>query len=168
MNSPQLDLNAVQLLELKGMKVLPQHIDANGHMNVGFYNVIFDQALDELLKPLDLDWTYVQRTNFSTFVLETHVCYLQEVLEGDNLRFTFQLLNQDAKRLHYFLQMFQAEKGYLAATSEQLLVHVDLNTRRTCPFGDPHQQKLAALLKAHSKLPWPERAGRSIGFARKA
>ncbi len=153
---------------LPGMTVLPEHIDANGHMNVGYYNVIFDQALDRLFVPFQLDWSYVQRTNLSTFVLETHVCYLQEVVEGDALTFSFQLLDHDAKRLHYFMEMRHAEQGYLAATSEQVLVHVDLNTRRSCPFLPEHQDLFARMLAGHGKLPRPEQAGRSLGLVRKA
>lgn len=156
-----------QLLELAGMRVLPEHIDANGHMNVGFYNVIFDQALDRFFTPFDLDWSYVKRTNLSTFVLETHVCYLQEVVEGDELRFTFRLLGFDAKRIHYFMEMFHASKGYLAATSEQILVHVDLATRRSAPFLAEHQQLFADMFAGHSLLPPPKQAGRSIGMGKK-
>lgn len=154
-------------LELTGMVVKPEHIDANGHMNVGFYNVIFDQALDLFFKPFDLDWSYVKRTNLSTFVLETHVCYLQEVVEGDGLRFTFQLLGFDAKRIHYFMEMHHASKGYLAATSEQILVHVDLGTRRSAPFLPEHQQFFADMFAGHAKLPKPAQAGRSIGMGKK-
>lgn len=154
-------------LELTGMAVRPEHIDANGHMNVGYYNVIFDQALDKFFVPFDLDWAYVQRTNLSTFVLETHVCYLQEVVEGDRLRFTFQLLGADAKRIHYFMNMFHAEKGYLAATSEQILVHVDLATRRSCPFPAEHAALFARMMAGHGKLPTPPQAGKSIGMAKK-
>jgi len=149
------------------VRVSPEHIDANGHMNVGFYNVIFDQALDRFFTPFDLDWAYVKRTNLSTFVLETHVCYLQEVVEGDALRFTFQLLGHDAKRIHYFMSMFHAEKSYLAATSEQILVHVDLATRKSCPFPEHHQKLFAAMMDGHGRLPRPQQAGRSIGLARK-
>lgn len=167
MNSSQAMLDFTQPLELADMHVLPEHIDANGHMNVGFYNVIFDQALDRFFKPFDLDWSYVQRTNLSTFVLETHVCYLQEVVEGDRLRFTFQLLGHDAKRIHYFMTMYHAEKGYLAATSEQILVHVDLATRRSCPFPAEHQTLFARMLDGHSRLPKPPQAGKSIGMAKK-
>jgi Predicted thioesterase len=150
------------------MRVLPEHIDANGHMNVGFYNVIFDQALDKFFAPFDLDWSYVKRTNLSTFVLETHVCYLQEVVEGDELRFTFQLLGHDAKRIHYFMNMYHAEKGYLAATSEQILVHVDLNTRKSCPFLPEHQKLFETIYAGHSKLPRPPQAGRSISMVKKS
>ncbi|WP_290812886.1 thioesterase family protein [Ferrovibrio sp.] len=172
MNSSQVLLDYAQQdfaapLELAGMVVKPEHIDANGHMNVGFYNVIFDQALDKFFTPFDLDWNYVQRTNLSTFVLETHVCYLQEVLEGDALRFTFQLLGADAKRIHYFMNMYHAEKGYLAATSEQILVHVDLATRRSCPFPEPQRRLFENMLAGHGKLPRPPQAGKSIGMAKR-
>ncbi|HEX6956945.1 MAG TPA: thioesterase family protein [Ferrovibrio sp.] len=167
MNSSQAAFSYAQPLQLTGMRVLPEHIDANGHMNVGFYNVIFDQALDRFFTPFDLDWAYVKRTNLSTFVLETHVCYLQEVVEGDELRFTLQLLGHDAKRIHYFMEMFHAQKGYLAATSEQILVHVDLATRKSCPFLPEHQKLFAAMYEGHSKLPKPPQAGRSIEMGKK-
>ncbi|MFN4163884.1 MAG: thioesterase family protein [Ferrovibrio sp.] len=167
MNSSQAALDFTQPLQLTGMRVKPEHIDANGHMNVGYYNVIFDQALDEFFKPFDLDWSYVQRTNLSTFVLETHVCYLQEVVEGDELRFTFQLLGFDAKRIHYFMEMQHAAKSYLAATSEQVLVHVDLATRRSCPFPAEHQALFARMMEGHGRLPKPVQAGRSIGLGKK-
>ncbi|MBX3455004.1 thioesterase family protein [Ferrovibrio sp.] len=167
MNFPQQDFDFSQPMLLEGMRVLPEHIDANGHMNVGYYNVIFDLALDKFFVPFDLDWSYVQRTNLSTFVLETHVCYLQEVVQNDPLRFTFQLLDYDAKRLHYFMGMYHAEKNYLAATSEQALLHVSLETRRASPFLEEHQVLFARMLAGHGKLPRPEQAGRSIGLAKK-
>lgn len=167
MNSSQDTLDFTQPLDLTGMVVRPEHIDANGHMNVGFYNVIFDQALDRFFVPFNLDWSYVQRTNLSTFVLETHVCYLQEVVEGDALRFTFQLLGHDAKRIHYFMNMFHAEKGYLAATSEQILVHVDLATRRSSPFPPEHQTLFGNMMAGHARLPKPPQAGKSIGMGKK-
>ena len=65
------------------------------------------------------------------FVIETHVNYQREVVEDDPLRIDLQLLDLDAKRVHYFMRMFHDEKGYLAATSEQLSTHVDLKARRS-------------------------------------
>lgn len=168
MNSSQDGLDFSQPLALAGMAVKPEYIDANGHMNVGYYNVIFDQALDELLKPLGLDWSYMERTGFSTFALETHVCYLQEVVEGDVLRFTFRLLGHDAKRVHCFLEMHHAEKGYLAATSEQMLLNIDMATRKSAPFPPDYQALLAKLWAGHGKLPKPPQAGKSIGLAKKS
>src|ERR1041385_8948897 len=111
---------------IEGLSVRPEWIDLNGHMNVGYYNVAFDQALDKACEPLDLSWAYVERTQFSTFVLESHVTYQREVKQGDPLRFTFQLLDYDEKRFHYCLCVSHAIESFLSAPSEQICLHVDL------------------------------------------
>ncbi len=155
-------------LEVHRETVRPEWIDYNGHMNVAYYVLAFDHAVDRLFDLIDLGIDYVRRSNNSSFVLETQVGYLQEVVAGDPLRFELQLLDHDAKRLHYFLRMYHAEQGYLAATSEQLSVHVDLDARRSAPMPEAVQGRLARMLQSHNDLPWPDAAGRAIGIRRKA
>jgi acyl-CoA thioester hydrolase len=154
-------------LDLPGQRVLPEWIDYNGHMNVAYYVLAFDKATDRLFDLLDLGADYAKRTSNSSFVLETHVTYAQEVHEGDPLRFTAQLLDYDAKRLHYFLQMFHAEEGYLSATSEQIALHVSLDTRRTAPIPPDQLARLSAVMAAHQGLAKPRQAGSVIGIRRK-
>ena len=72
----------------------------------------------------------------SVFTLEVHLQYLQELNLHDRVRVHLQLLDFDEKRLHFFEYMYHAEKGYLAATSEQMAIHVDMKTenqRRLAP-----------------------------------
>ena len=164
---PARDLLPAAALEVHREAVKPEWIDYNGHMNVAYYVLAFDHATDRLFDLFDLGVDYVKRTNNSTFVLETHVTYAQEVHEGDPLRFTAQLLDYDAKRLHYFLQMFHAEEGYLSATSEQIALHVSLDTRRTAPIPSEQLARLSAMMAAHQGLAKPPQAGRVIGIARK-
>ena len=152
---------------VEGLSVRPEWIDGNGHMNVGYYNVAFDQALDQVCELVDLSWKYVERTQFSTFVLETHVTYQREVTRGDPLRFSFQLLDVDEKRFHYFMGMHHAVEGFLSATSEQICLHVDLRTRRAAPMQPHTQAAFAAMLQAHRRLPRPAEAGSVIGIRRK-
>jgi len=149
------------------LSVLPEWIDGNGHMNVGYYNVAFDLALDKVCALIDLDWKYVERTGFSTFVLETHVTYQREVTRGDPLRFTFQLLDFDEKKFHYILGMHHAVEGFLSATSEQLCLHVDLRTRRTAPLPPATLRAFGAMLDSHRRLPRPAEVGSVIGIRRK-
>ena len=99
-------------------------------------------------------------------MVESHVNYLREVVEGDPLGFTLQLLDMDEKRLHYFIRMFHATDGYLAATSEQLSVHVDLAARRTAPMPAAVRQRLAAILQAHAGLERPPEVGRTMAIRR--
>ncbi|MCH9675563.1 MAG: thioesterase family protein [Gammaproteobacteria bacterium] len=147
--------------------VPPEWVDYNGHLNVGYYNVAFDKATDALFDRLDIGIDYLTRTNNSFFTLETHVAYLQEVLEGDMLRFEAQILGCDEKRLHAFFSMYHVDGDYLSATSEQMCVHVDLGQRRTAAMAEDVMLRINALFKAQAHLPVPDGAGKSIGMKRR-
>ena len=147
--------------------VRKEWIDNNGHMNMGYYVVVFDLATDEFFRWVGLDWTYRQSRRVTTFCLEAHVTYHREVREGDPLRFTTQLLAHDAKRLHYIHAMYHATEGYLAATNELMLMNIDYETRRAAPWPDWAMERLDRMAAAHKKLPVPAQAGRIIGIKRK-
>jgi acyl-CoA thioester hydrolase len=145
------------------MKVEPAWIDYNGHLNMAYYNVLFDRAVDEAFTLLGCGADYIKR-GFSTFTAEAHVRYLRELKEGAPVRVTFQLLDYDAKRLHFFEQLFHAEEGWVSATSENLTLHVDMAQKKVAPFPSDVTQRLALMKTAHSQLPRPEAAGRRIGM----
>jgi acyl-CoA thioester hydrolase len=142
-------------------------IDYNGHMNMAFYHVAFDRALDHVYDLLGIGRSYTESGAGSCFTLEVHATYLQELALGDPLRVYFQLLDRDAKRLHFFEHMYHAEQGYLAATSEQIALHVDMQTRRAAPFPEVAMRAIDGLMARHEALPRPEQAGRVIGIHRK-
>ena len=100
--------------------VRPEWIDENGHMNVGYYVVVFDYATDEFLDYIGLTRDYKDAHGVTTFTLEAHVTYQRELREGAPLRFTTQLLGFDEKRIHYAHEMYHAEEGFLASTNELL------------------------------------------------
>lgn len=141
-------------------------IDYNGHMNMAFYNLVFDQCLDFVFDELGIGSDYVTEEGGSCFTREIHVNYLSELSLDDPIRVTFQLLDWDAKRLHFFEEMYHADEGYLAATSEQMALHVDMGTRRTAPFPDDIQARLTKLMDAHRTLAAPEQVGHVIGIPR--
>ncbi|MDA1073483.1 MAG: thioesterase family protein [Proteobacteria bacterium] len=148
-------------------KVEAAWIDYNGHMNMAYYNLVFDNCVDHIYDELGVGVEYVQTQGGSCFTLEVHVNYLQELSLDDPIRVTFQLLDWDAKRLHFFQSMYHATKGYLAATSEQLAMHVDMESRRSAAFPDEIQMKLEKLMLEHAGLDRPKQVGRSIGIPRK-
>src|SRR6202451_4235649 len=100
------------------MRVEPGWIDYNGHLNMAYYNVLFDRAVDEVYEVLGLGLDYLKTKQHSTFTAEVHVRYLRELNAGDPVRVTFQLLDLDAKRLHYFEELHHAEENWLSDTSE--------------------------------------------------
>ena len=145
-------------------RVRPEWIDHNGHMNVGFYLVVFDYATDEFFRWVGLDDGHRCRHGVTTFCLEAHVTYHREVRSGDPLRFTTRLLAHDAKRLHYFHEMFHASEGYLAATNELMSLHVSVATRRGAAMAPEILARLAQIQKSHDALPRPPQVGRTIGL----
>ncbi len=94
--------------------------------------------------------------------------YLRELHAGDPVRVTFQLLAYDAKRMHYFEQLFHAEEGWLSATSENMALHVDMTAKKTAPFPDFIAARFARMQAAHAHLPVPDAAGRRIAMPGKA
>jgi acyl-CoA thioester hydrolase len=155
-------------IDLHQATVLPEWIDYNGHLNMAYYVLMFDNATDQFFDLIDLGVDYVQRCKHSAFVLETHVTYQQEVKLGDPLRFTFQLIDTDEKRLHYYFEMYHKKKGFRAATSEQIAMHVDLKARRAAPFPDLMRQRIGSVMAAHANLARPDGVGRSIGIRAKS
>ena len=95
-----------------------------------------------------------------------HINFIRELRLGDPLRLSCQLLDFDTKRVHYFLRMHHAEDGQLAAVSEQIMVHVDLETRRSSEFPDDVRLALKSLMSAHHDLPRPDQSGNVIGIRR--
>ena len=155
-------------VEVTGQKVLPEWIDYNGHMNVAYYVLAFDQALDEIFDSFGIGPNYVKQGEGSFFVAQSHVHYLQEVMAHDPLRIIWQLLDCDAKRLHYCLTMRHAAKGFQAAVSEQVAVHVDMRTRRVAAMRPQALDRMSTLAKQHSAAPRPAEVGRMISLRRPA
>ena len=148
-------------------RVEPAWIDYNGHMNMAFYNLAFDRGLDHVYDLLDIGADYARSGAGSCFTLEIHVSYVQELVLNDPIRIEFRLLDWDAKRLHFFEEMYHADTGVLAATSEQLAVHVDMGSRRAAPFPQAVQERLRAMLGDHGVLPPPPQVGHVIGIPRR-
>lgn len=143
-------------------------VDFNGHMNMAYYHLLFDESLDVIFSDLGTGWEYTRQGLGSCFAAEVHVCYIDELKQDAPVRITYQLLDWDAKRIHVFGHMYHAETGELAATSEQMCIHVDLTTRRAAPFPETVQTNISALMESHKALARPDQAGRVIGIKRKA
>lgn len=154
-------------LEAAQRRVPGEWIDYNGHMNVAYYTMAFDQAVDAFLEAhLGLGPAHVAAAGEGPYVLQSSVCYLDELLEGQSFAIEALLVDADEKRLHLMLVM-RGEGGHVAATSEQLLTNVDLTARRACPYPDWAQKRIARLLRDHADAPRPSEMGRPLGIRRK-
>ena len=67
------------------MRVEPNWIDYNGHLNMAYYNVLFDRAVDEVFELLGCGADYVNMRQLSFFTAEVHIRYLRELHAGEEL-----------------------------------------------------------------------------------
>ena len=144
------------------MRVEPQWIDYNGHLNMAYYNVLFDRAVDEAYELIGIGLSYLKRANHSTMTAEVHVRYLREIHEGTPVRVRFQMIDFDEKRMHYFEELVHADEGWLSATSENMSLHIDMAAKKVAPWPAEVMDRLARVKAAHARLPLPDGVGRKI------
>ena len=95
---------------LKSEKVIKEWTDYNGHMNVAYYVHVFDMAADIMLDNFRMGGKSAKREKKSTFAVEMHTNYNQEVRLGEEVETHIAYVDHDKKRIHYKLSMFHKEK----------------------------------------------------------
>lgn len=148
------------------MVVKPEWIDYNGHLNMAFYNVLFDKGADQAYELLGFGPDYAKERQLTTYTAEFHLCYIRELKVGDRVRVSFQLIDMNEKSFHTYQEMHHVD-GWLAATGEALALHVDMTGPRVVPYPADVAERMEAMRAAHAALPRPDRVGRSIGIRRK-
>ncbi|KAA0010355.1 hypothetical protein F0A17_18000 [Billgrantia pellis] len=152
-------------MQLLTTRVAPEWVDYNGHMNDAEYARVFSLAVDTLMERIGLDEDGRENLGYTLFTLETHLCYRREAHQGQALAVDVLLLDRDAKRLHLFFTMHDAN-GELLATSEQMLMGIDTHQHRPAPFPPAVVDAIEALPRAEADA-WPQAAGRRIGIPRR-
>lgn len=146
--------------------VRPDWVDYNGHMNDAAYAQVFSTAVDELMVKLGIDSEFRNKHHYSIYTLETHLIYLDEAREGQELSVTIQLLDHDQKRLHVFFEMNDKE-NHRIATSEQMLMGMDTEEGRPTPFPAAVADAVTQLAASQEEMMAPGEAGRTIGIRKK-
>ena len=146
-------------------RVKPEWIDHNGHMNVAYFVLAFDEATDAAYERWGIGMDYPRTSGCSVFTLGINVDYLGELFEGDAIRVETTLVDYDAKRIHYFHRMIDVGKGTRVATNECLCMNVDLAARKSAPFPDEVAGTLARFAARAGATP-PQGFGRTLGIRR--
>ena len=144
------------------VQVRPEWIDYNGHLTDHRYLHIFGDAADALWRRVGIDEQY-RAAGHALFTVESHVRHVAELRQSDTVQVTLQLLAVDSKRMHVFGWLSRAD-GTVAATVEQMFLHVDTRAGKTAPMTAAVLTKLQAIRASQASLPRPPEAGRAIGI----
>ncbi|MER9926676.1 thioesterase family protein [Mesorhizobium sp. M0048] len=142
-------------------------IDYNGHLNMAYYNVLFDRAGEDAFEKMGLGAGYPRARALTSYSAEVHVCYIRELHFGHCVTATFQLLDHDEKRVHFYQELRHID-GWLAATSEQLCLHIDMSGPKVVPFPPDILANLERVQADHALQVVPVRVGRAIAIKRQA
>lgn len=156
------------LLELRGLEFCctlhpaEEMIDYNGHLNIGYYGILFEEAARSMLSRFDLSRGYRERTGSAIFASEAHLVFRKEVFEGEAINVYLRLVGATDRALHAIYLMVKGSDGELAASQEILYLHVNLVTRTVVPMEDKTITTLAKLTEKQNENPLPIEVGRRV------
>ncbi|MEY2775226.1 MAG: hypothetical protein RL218_451 [Actinomycetota bacterium] len=153
-------------LELYTCVVEPEWVDYNNHMTEAAYLTAFGWGSDALFTYIGDDDAY-RAAGHSFYTAETHIVYERECYGGDPLKVDTLILDVDHKRLHLHHTMYHGTTGTRLSTTEQMLVHVDMNLGKACEILPNVQQALDAIFEVHRHAPRPGDVGRVMKIRRK-
>ena len=144
------------------MEIRPEWIDFNGHLNMAYYSVLFDEGCSPDFQALGFDEAYRTDPGYTTMVADFRIRYLRELHLGDRVRCSFQIVRVGAKAFHFCQELFHSD-GWVAATSETVSLHVDMKARKVVPYTAARRKALDDMAAQHAQWPVPDWVGLPLG-----
>lgn len=149
---------------VEGLDVCEEWLDYNGHVTDSAYAVICAAANEAFLEHVGVSADYQARTGCTTYTVESHLRYLDEVGRGAVLHADVLPVDADAKRLRLHTTVWNGEKAVL--TGEYLFLHVDQDEGRVTAFPDDRAEAIAAEVARYADVERPSHLGRGVGAPR--
>lgn len=125
----------MQTLTYKGV-IYPWQCDQMGHMNVMWYTGKFDEATWNLLAELGITRSYLEDHQRGMVAVQQNTTYKQELLAGDVVEVHSEILEVREKVIRFQHEMRNLRTGQVAAVTELTGVHMDRQTRKSCPLPE--------------------------------
>jgi carnitine 3-dehydrogenase len=144
-----------QLLTIS--RVIPvDWTDYNKHMNESRYGQVFSDAADSVMISIGADEDYIADGK-SFFTVDTHISFIDECVAGDQITVSSSVILAEGKKLKLAHTMRHID-GRIISQAEQLLLHVDLQSRKSSVPDDEMLNKIKAMA---AKYPATTQASRS-------
>jgi len=142
-----------------------EFIDANGHMNVRYYQDLAGRCMRALHATVGIDDAY-RESNRSMFTIEQHVRYFDELREGARYAVHPRVLEVSSVGVHLVSFIVDVTRQRLACTFETTLLHVDTSARRASEMPDSVAQGWRKHVERQSGLGWSAPTCGSMGLRR--
>ena len=127
--------------------------DVNGHLNVRHYTGIASEGLDEALVGVGIPQNWPAKGH-ACFSAEHHLTYLAELRTGDRMSARVRLLGRAERAAHALVYLLDESHRRLSFVMEEILLHIDMETRRTAPWPEDVAAALDRRIADDATLPW--------------
>lgn len=126
--------------------IYPWHCDHMGHMNVMYYVGKFDEATWHLFSTVDLSGRKMREDKKGLVAVEQHIQYKAELMAGDIITITSQILECKDKSIKFRHEMRNAESGDIAAITTLTGLYFDKVKRKATSLPDEVKAKIQSLI----------------------
>ena len=144
-----------QLEILAEHTIPPEWEDQNGHVNVQYYQTLYEIGGWPMLGRAGVDQDYFVKRRLGVFDLEHHTYYLSELHVGERVTIHGRFLDTNKKRIHGMIFIVNADRNELACTLEFMATSTNLATRRTNEFPEDVLSGIEKLKDAERHIDWP-------------
>lgn len=127
--------STASMLSYRGV-TYPWQCDQIGHMNITWYVSKFDEANWNLFASIGITPSYLRDGKFGVAGVQQNITYKRELMAGDVIEIRTRILEIREKVIRFVHEMSNVETSELSALCEITAVHMDRNTRKSCPFPD--------------------------------
>jgi len=113
-----------------------------------WYTGKFDEATWNLLAELGVTRSYLDDQQRGMAAVQQNTSYKQELLAGDVIEIRSEILEVREKVIRFQHEMRNLETGQVAAVTELTGVHMDRQTRKSCPLPEPIRARAQSRLRS--------------------
>ena len=114
--------------------IYPWHCDHMGHMNVMWYVGKFDEATWNLFAEMGVTTAFLKERGRGMAAVQQNITYKRELHAGETVVVRSTFLEVREKLARFVHEMRNAVTGEIAAICVLTGVHIDSQTRKSCPF----------------------------------
>jgi acyl-CoA thioester hydrolase len=114
--------------------VYPWQCDHMEHLNVAHYVGKFDEATWQMFAAIGVTPVYMREQQCGVAAVQQNISYRRELRAGDLITIRTAILEISKKKIRFYHEMHNDQTGELSAATVITGVHMDIRSRRACPF----------------------------------
>ena len=130
--------------------VYPWHCDHMGHMNVMWYVGKFDEATWNLFAALGVTAGFLKENRRGMAAVQQNITYKRELHAGETVIVRSAFLEVREKLARFVHEMRNAVTDEVSAICVLTGVHIDSQTRKSCPFPAEIVERGRKLVQAYA------------------